>query len=133
MANYKKPQTARGLAVLCARLAEDKIAQDILLMNLKKVESSPTDYFVICTCESENQIRAITDEVLKTCGELDIKKPRVEGYQSTQWILMDFFDVVFHVMQTKSREYYNIEKLWGDAQFLQLTATGTTKKADIKL
>lgn len=132
MAKERKPETSRGLAVFCARIADEKIARDILILNLRKIDTSPTDFFVICTCDTETQMRAVIDSVLKKCGELGITKPRIEGYQSTQWVLIDFFDVVFHVMLSKTREYYNIEKLWGDAQFLKLTENGTARKADFK-
>lgn len=124
----KKPQTARALAVLCANVAENKIASEIIIMNLKKADTPPTDYFVICSCDSEPQVRAIVDEVYRECTRLGIQKPRVEGLDAAQWVLVDFFDVVFHIMLKSTRDYYNIEKLWSDAQFLQLTENGTARK-----
>lgn len=128
MAKYKKPGTPRALAVLCAKIAEDKIAKDIILLNLKKADTPPTDYFVICSCDSDVQVRAIVEEVYKVCTELGLRKPRVEGYETASWVLIDFFDVVFHVMLNQSRQYYNIEKLWADAQFLKLNEEGQARK-----
>lgn len=131
MTKYKKPATPRALAVLCAKIAEDKIANDILLMNLKKADTPPTDYFVICTCDSDVQVRAVSDEVFRVCTELGIKKPRMEGYDTASWVLIDFFDVVFHVMLTNARQYFNIEKLWADAQFLRLNEEGLPRKVTL--
>ena len=130
MAKLGKPQTSKGLATFCARIAEDKIAINTLIMNLNHAEGAPCDFFVICTCGSDVQMRAIVDAVEKTCVEVGIKRPKVEGYNS-QWILLDFFDVVMHIMLRDSRSFYKIEKLWSDASFAELNDKGTPKSIDI--
>jgi len=122
-----KPRSTKGLAVFCARIAEEKIAESIILMNLSGIESAPTEYFVICTCETDIQSRALVDAIERKCKEVGIKRPRVEGLETANWVLLDFFDVVMHIMLSDSRDYYKLEKLWGDAQFLNLTTDGKTR------
>lgn len=96
-------------------------------MNLKKTDTPPTDFFVICSCDSDVQVRAIVDAVYRYCTDTGTRKPRVEGFETASWVLIDFFDVVFHVMQKQARQYYNIEKLWGDAQILKLNEEGKAR------
>jgi ribosome-associated protein len=119
-----KPRTAKGLAVLCARIAEDKIATDIVLMDLTNIESAPTDFFVICTCETDIQAKSLVDKLMRKCKELGVQRPNVEGTETYNWALVDFFDVVLHVMQPEARGYYRLEKLWGDAKFMELNEEG---------
>jgi ribosome-associated protein len=123
----RKRRTSKNLAALCARAAEDKLAHDVLILNLTKIELSPTDYFVICTCDSDVQVAAVVDEIYKKCRELKLSKPRAEGLDGNFWVLLDFFDVVVHIMHRKAREFYKLEKLWGDAQFLKLDGIGKPK------
>jgi ribosome-associated protein len=119
-----RPRSTKGLAVFCAKLADDKLARDIILMNLTKIETAPSDYFVICTCDSEIQVEAVVSSIDRKCRELGLNPPRIEGLDSRQWVLLDFFDVVMHVMIKDSRYYYKLEKLWGDAQFMDLNENG---------
>jgi ribosome-associated protein len=117
--------------VLCAQIAQEKLAKNILLMNLKKIEYAPTDYFVICTCDSDIQARAIAEAISKQADIFNLEHPRVEGLDFARWVLLDFFDVVVHIMLEETRAFYKIEKLWGDAEFLELQNQGTTKKIKI--
>ncbi|MDQ1265890.1 MAG: ribosome-associated protein [Bacteroidota bacterium] len=119
-----KPRTSKGLAVLCARAADSKIAKDILIADLTKIDVAITDYFVICTADSENQIAAIAEEIIDNCRELGLQKPKPEGYGSSQWTLLDFFDVVVHIMSPEARNYYQLEKVWADAAFYKIDETG---------
>ncbi|MBI5326514.1 MAG: ribosome silencing factor [Ignavibacteriae bacterium] len=123
------------MASFCAKTAEEKLAHEIIILNLTDIEISPSDYFVICSCDSDVQIIAVVEEILEKCRETGIKKPRVEGLKSASWVIIDFFDVVVHVMHRKSREYYKLEKLWGDAVFSKLSKGGRTiaiKKDELK-
>ena len=80
--------------------------------------SSITDYFVICSGDSEPQVKAIADNIRKGTP----KKPNhLEGYENLNWVLMDYFDVVVHVFGKNDRDYYNIEKLWADAPITEFT------------
>ncbi|MGE5479187.1 MAG: ribosome silencing factor [Chloroflexota bacterium] len=129
MAKYGKPRTAKGLATLCAKVAGDKLASDVQVLDLTKIDSRPADFFVLCTCDSDVQVKAIYDEVLRTCTDLSINKPREEGIDNREWALLDFFDVVMHIMVRHAREYYKIEKLWGDAKFYSLSEEGELKSS----
>jgi ribosome-associated protein len=119
--NLGKPRTSKGLALFCCKIAEEKLARDILILDLTNIEHKPADFFVICTCEVENQMKAVANEIERKCNELKIPSPRSEGVNDSTWGLLDFFDVVIHVMLPGSREYYKLEKLWGDAKFYQLS------------
>lgn len=124
MSNYGKPRSSKGLATLVARLAEDKLASDVLILNLEGIESSPSDYFVICSCDSEIQVSAVVDNIVDSTRAMKLQRPKVEGEQNREWVLIDFFDVVVHVMKKEIRNFYKLEKLWGDAQFSQVNEEG---------
>lgn len=128
MIKVGKPRTNKGLAILCAKLAEEKLATDILILDLEKNENSPASYFVICTCDTEVQAKALIDFTLNVCRNLGIERPRIEGQTNKEWVLMDFFDVVFHIMKKETRNYYKLEKLWADANFIKISESGRTIK-----
>lgn len=132
MAKYSKPRSTKGFAVLCARIADEKIAENILILNLKQIEFAPSDFFVICSCDSETQVRAVAEEIEIQTKKLGYKRPRIEGSESGQWMVLDFFDVVVHVMLARTRDFYKLEKLWSDSDFYRLGPDGKEKalKAD---
>lgn len=119
-----KLKNAKSLALLCAKAAEDKLSQNVLVLNLSEIETSPADFFVICSCESDVQVEATAGYILEICREKGIKKPRIEGMEALQWVLMDFFDVVVHIMLPPVRAYYKLEKLWGDSKFMGVSEAG---------
>ena len=126
MSNIKKTikiNSSKSLATICAKLSSEKIASDILVLDLKEHSTSPADYFVICSTDSSNQSKAILDLILRQVKSAGVSKPRVEGEQNGEWILIDFFDVVVHIMLTPIREYYSIEKIWENAIIYQLNET----------
>lgn len=127
MVKIGKPKTAKGLATFCARVSLEKIAEDILILDLKKIDTAPTDYFVICTCKSDTQMWALTESIIEKCRELGIEKPKVEGLTGAFWVLLDFFDVVMHIMLPEARNFYQLEKLWGDAKFYSVDDDGKVK------
>ena len=98
-------------------LAQEKKAVQLVAMDVRSL-SSITDYFVICSGDSEPQVKAIADNIRKGTP----KKPNhLEGYENLNWVLMDYFDVVVHVFGKDDRGYYNIEKLWADAPITEFT------------
>ena len=113
---------------MIAKICDDKLARDIVIIDLMEAESAPSDFFVLCSCDSHPQVAAIVDEIFRRTREVGIDKPRSEGIEEKEWALIDFFDVVAHVMLAKSREYYRIERLWADGKFYVLSPTGRTKK-----
>jgi ribosome-associated protein len=96
---------------------QEKKAQNINILNLKKIDNSICDYFVICDAQSTTQVDAIADSVEviveKKIGEKFLHK---EGFENANWILLDFVDVIVHVFQTESRDFYNLEEFWDDAE-----------------
>ncbi|MFH1194594.1 MAG: ribosome silencing factor [bacterium] len=102
---------------LCNKIAEHIFAKkgyDVRLLDLQNL-SSIADYFVICSADSDTQVKAIADEIDDMLSAEGIKCYHKEGYKGLNWILLDYFDVIVHVFKADSREYYKLEKLWGDA------------------
>jgi ribosome-associated protein len=106
---------SKKLALLCRDLAENRKAENIVILDVRKL-SSVTDYFVIASGTSEPHLRAIIDEITdKLWQEHQVRPRRVDGGPAAAWQVLDFFDVIVHVMRTDAREKYNLESLWGDA------------------
>ncbi|MBM3832552.1 MAG: ribosome silencing factor [Verrucomicrobia bacterium] len=111
---------SRKLALKCRELADNKKAENIVILDVSKV-SSITDYFVIATGTSEPHLRAIVDEIMETLREDYGVKPRaMDGTLETSWVVLDYFDVIVHVMRADVRENYNLEGLWGDVPRLKV-------------
>ena len=106
---------AKKLAQLCRELADNKKAEDTLILDVREI-SSVTDYFVITSGSSEPHLRAISDEIINRLKERDGVSPRGrDGTISGGWVVLDFFDVIVHIMRADAREHYDLESLWGDA------------------
>ena len=106
---------SKKLALLCREFADNKKAEDIVILNVSEV-SSVTDYFVIASGTSEPHLRAIVDEITSQLRDEHEVRPRaVDGALQTAWVVLDFFDVIVHVMRKDVRERYDLETLWGDA------------------
>ena len=122
---------SKRLALLCRGLAENKKAENIVILEVRSV-SSVTDYFVIATGTSEPHLRAIVDEVTeKLRDEYDCRPRAIDGTLHTAWIVLDYFDVIVHVMRADVREHYDLEGLWGDAPRLRPRRTpAKSAKAD---
>jgi ribosome-associated protein len=107
--------TSKELAFSTATLAISKKANDIQILNISTI-SDVTDFFVICSGDSDTHVKAIADAIEDGLRELDVRVHRKEGFQALQWVLLDYFDVVVHIFQQRTRDYYQIERLWGDAE-----------------
>jgi len=106
---------SKKLALLCRELADNKKADNIVILEVREL-SSVTDYFVICTGSSEPHLRAIVDEITEKLREDHALRPRaMDGTLQTAWVVLDFFDVIVHVMRAEVRAHYDLEGLWGDA------------------
>jgi len=96
---------------------QEKKGKDIISLDLRNISSSVSDYFVICHADSSTQVKAIADsvedEMYKAFGEEPWHK---EGFQNSEWILLDFVSVVVHIFRTEKRDHYGVEDLWGDAE-----------------
>lgn len=104
----------KRMAQLIGNLALSKKAIDVRILNLKKL-SDVADYFVICTGQVEQQVKAIADAIEDGLSEKGIRPWHTEGYGNTNWIILDFITVVVHIFTGESRGYYDLEGLWGDA------------------
>lgn len=102
------------LANRIIELIFNKKGFDVKILNLKNL-TTMSDYFIICSADSEPQVKAIADEVEKSLRDEGIKVWHKEGYKALHWVLLDYVDVVVHVFKKNAREFYNLEKLWGDA------------------
>lgn len=120
MTKLIKPRTSKTLAHNIAKIASAKLATNVLILELKNVESAPADYFVICSTHSQPQTKAVFDEIYYQIKNLDVPLPKTEGLDSMEWILLDYFDVVVHVMTDEVRNFYKLERLWSDAKFFNL-------------
>ena len=106
---------SKKLAALCRDLADNRKAEDIAVLDVREL-SNVTDYFVIASGTSEPHLRAIVDEITtKLRDEHDIRPRAIDGIMPTAWVVLDFFDVIVHVMKKEERERYDLETLWGDA------------------
>ena len=106
---------SRKLALRCRDLADNKKAEDIVVLDVRKV-SSITDYFVVATGTSEPHLRAVIDEITESLEKENGLRPRArDGSLQTAWVVLDYFDVIVHVMRADVRAHYKLEDLWGDA------------------
>ena len=102
-----------------SELMLDKKALDIKIIDVRTI-TTLTDFFVICTSESEPQSRAITDHVNETMKKEGTASWHTEGYQYLDWVLVDFVSIVVHVFSKKAREYYEFERLWADGSITDI-------------
>jgi len=107
---------SKTLALTCARLADNKKAENIALLDLRSI-SSIADYFVIVTGSNEPHLRAIVDEITEKLRlDHNVRPFSIDGAKITPWIVLDFIDVLVHVMNDEFRELYDLENLWGDGE-----------------
>lgn len=112
-----KKNATDALLTELIRGIEDVKGADITILDLREIENTVCQYFVICTGNSNTQVNAITSSVQKKVSKALKEKPwHVEGLDNCEWVLIDYVDVVVHVFQKHIREYYDIEALWGDAK-----------------
>ena len=120
---------SKKLAQLCSEFADNKKAENLVVLDVRKV-SSVTDYFVVASGTSEPHLRAIVSEITDELREKhDVRPTRVDGHTGGAWVVLDFFDVIVHVMRADVRERYDLESLWGDAAKVK---TAKPKKARLK-
>ncbi len=95
---------------------QDKKGKDITTISLKEIEGSLFDYYIVCTGNSPSHIDSITDAIEQEIKQsVGFKPKRIEGLQNCQWVLLDYFDVIIHVMLEETRDFYKIEQMWKDA------------------
>jgi ribosome-associated protein len=100
---------------------EEVKGKEITILDLREIENTVCDYFIVCEGTSNTQVNAIVNSIQKLVSKTIKDKPwHVEGTDNAEWVLMDYVNVVVHVFQKHIREYYDIESLWGDAKTTQI-------------
>jgi len=122
---------SKTLAHKIADLMFKKKGYDVRILDLKEIASF-ADYFVICSADSDTQVKAISDEIDKNLKDQGIKSWHKEGYKALNWVLLDYVDVVVHIFKKEMREFYNIEKLWGDAPVIEVEDPALRKVKETK-
>ena len=103
---------------------EDIKGENISLLDLREIDNTVCDYFIICDGNSNTQVNAITNSVQKIVSKAIHEKPYpIEGIENSEWVLMDYVNVVVHIFQKQTREYYDIENLWGDAKITMINSS----------
>ncbi len=100
---------------LAIQAASDKQANELAVLDLRKAGGF-TDFFLICSGTNSRQIRAIADGIRDALAAEGVKPSHVEGYDQSEWILLDYFDFIVHVFGKETRTFYDLERLWGNAE-----------------
>lgn len=116
---------AIDVAITAAQAASDKLATDIVAIDVSE-QLVITDVFLVCSAANERQVKSVVDAVEEKLHGVGVKPIRREGLKGAHWVLLDFGDVVVHVLQAEDRLHYAIERLWKDCPFLELPETVTS-------
>lgn len=106
-------------AILSALAAKEKKASDILILEIKGL-TTIADYFLICSGTSSRQVRAVAEAVEEKLSKETIYPSHIEGLPNARWVLMDYGDLIVHIFDEETRQYYELEKLWGDAPAIEI-------------
>jgi ribosome-associated protein len=113
-------ETSQELAMKISELALKKKAEDVVLMDVADIAGF-TNYFVIATGNSDVHIKTLSDHIEDALSQYKVKVWHKEGYENLKWVLMDYVDVVVHIFDAKTRDYYDLETLWSDAEKIILS------------
>jgi ribosome-associated protein len=114
----RQPLAGTQLVEAIVSAAQDKLAEEITVLDLREAEAM-ADYFIICGGETDVQNRAIGDAIVDTCAELGTKPWHCEGEIEGRWVLLDYSDVVVHIMLPNLRTYYNLETMWAKGKRIE--------------
>ncbi|WP_113651374.1 ribosome silencing factor [Pedobacter namyangjuensis] len=117
MVKKKTANLSTYLSEIAVHGIQEKKGNDIVRLDLRELNSSVSDYFVVCNADSATQVKAIADSVEDEIYKQTKTNPwRKEGLDNAEWIILDYFDIVVHIFKTEKRDFYGIEDLWGDAE-----------------
>jgi ribosome-associated protein len=117
MVKKKIANLSTYLSEIAVHGIQEKKGNDIVRLDLRNLNSSVSDYFIVCNADSTTQVKAIADSVEDEIYKLTQTNPwRKEGLDNAEWIILDYFDIVVHIFRTEKRDFYGIEDLWGDAE-----------------
>ena len=111
--------TSMELVHIVAELLNSKKAENVVALEIKDL-TTIGDYFVIASGASTTQVKAMSDAVEEGLSALGLEPRRIEGYQSAAWIVLDYYEVIIHLFQEQSRQFYSLERLWADAPRVSL-------------
>jgi ribosome-associated protein len=127
MAKTEKRRTATstkkrltGEVGKAVRAALDKKAGDVVVLDLRGTPAF-TDFFILCSGQSQRQVKAIADGVEDALRTVKVRPSHVEGYERAEWVLMDYFTFIVHVFTPQTRTFYSLERLWGDAERIEVS------------
>ncbi len=120
MVSIKTAKTLDTLAIVhkVAGIAFSKKAEEVVLLDLKEL-STLTDYYFICTCQNEPQMRALKNAVVRALSKDGVKALRAEYMPGVRWAIIDYGEIIIHIFEKAARGYYSLERLWGDAKTIQ--------------
>ena len=109
---------AKNMALLACEALEDKKASDIKVIDIEQI-TTLADYFIIASGSNRNQVQAMADNVEEVLGKAGVHPKQIEGYQTANWILMDYGDVVIHIFDEENRLFYDLERIWRDGKVVE--------------
>jgi ribosome-associated protein len=109
-----------GEIAKAVRAALDKKAIDVVVLDLRHT-SAFTDYFLVCSGQNQRQVHAIADAIEESLKASKVRPSHIEGYDRGDWILMDYFSFIVHIFSPQNREFYSLERLWGDAEKIEIS------------
>ena len=114
---------AKEIARLAYEAIEDKKGEDIQILNIQGV-SVIADYFIIASGSNQNQIHSIADNIVETLGRNGYDFRQIEGYQTANWVLLDYNDVIIHIFNREDRLFYDLERIWSDGKLVSVESLG---------
>lgn len=112
--------TSQEMAKIAHLAMEDKKAEDIKIIDISKV-SVIADYFIIASGNNRNQVQALADNVQEELGKRGVDCKQIEGYQTANWILLDYNDIIVHIFNAEDRLFYDLERIWRDGKSVEIS------------
>ena len=112
--------TPKELAIIAAKALDEKKGKEIAAIEIADL-TTLADYFVIASGANVPQVKAMSDEVEEKLSKMGLEPKRIEGYQTASWILLDYYDVIVHIFLKETRDFYSLERLWSDAEQVDLS------------
>lgn len=119
----KRSTRLTGDIARAVQAALDKKAQDVVVLDLRHTPAF-TDFFLVCSAQNQRQVHAIADAIEETLKAARVRPSHVEGYDRAEWVLMDYFTFIVHIFTPQMREFYSLERLWGDAERIAVSENG---------
>lgn len=122
----KRSTRLTGEIAKAVQAALDKKAQDVVVLDLRHTPAF-TDFFLVCSGQNQRQVHAIADAVEEALKGAKVRPSHVEGYDRAEWVLMDYFTFIVHIFTPQMRDFYSLERLWGDAERIAVSDDGAVK------